>query len=230
MRCFRRVIDPLVPAVLHAGGEFRLRGRVGPQLVGHHHPRQAPSLEELAHEPFGGFGVSPRLNENVQDVAVRIDRPPQPMLRAVDLENDLVEVPPVGRPRPVASDLRCNLCPELRDPDPDRFMGYDDPSLGQKVFNVAQAQGEAVIRPDGVADDGAREAMPLEAGEVVEIQHPGALLGLCGTINLTMPSGSLSLEGRGPDPPFRFGTGTLRSVEMPELPYTYGRGLKLSGM
>ena len=128
--------------MFHAGGEFRLRGRVGTKLVGHHHPRQAPSLEELAHEPFGGRGVAPRLNEDVQHVAVRrandppdhslirltVDRPPEPMSDAVDLEDDLVEVPLVGRAGSMAPDLCGDLRPELRDPDPDRLMGDDDPA------------------------------------------------------------------------------------------------------
>ncbi len=58
MRCFCRVVDPLVATVLYAGREFRLGCRIGSELVGHQHPRQPPSLEELAHEPLRGRGVS----------------------------------------------------------------------------------------------------------------------------------------------------------------------------
>ncbi len=134
-----------------------------------HHPWQAPSLEELAHELLGGRSVAARLHEDVQHLAVGIDCPPEPLLRAVDLEDDLVEVPLVGWPGPVAPDLRSNLRPELRDPGPDRLVGNDHPALREKILDIAQAQGKAMVRPDSVTDDGAREAMPLEAGEVVEI-------------------------------------------------------------
>lgn len=82
--------------MLYARCEFRLGHRIGSELVGHHHPRQAPCLEELAHEQRRGRSVASRLHEDVQDVAVRVDRSPQPMLDAIDLENDLVEVPFVG--------------------------------------------------------------------------------------------------------------------------------------
>jgi len=97
MRCFRRVVDPLVSAMLYARGEFRLGRRIGSELVGHQHPRQTPSLEELAHEQLRGRGVAPRLHEDVQDVPVRVDGPPQPMLRAVDLNDDFIEMPFIRR-------------------------------------------------------------------------------------------------------------------------------------
>ena len=125
----------------------------------------------------------------------RVDRAPEPMLDAVHLEDDLVEVPPVGRPGPITADLRGDLRPELRDPDPDRFMGHGDAALGEKILDITQAQGKAVIRPDGVTDDGARKPMPLEARETVEVQHSTGLSGLRSTINLTI---FLSLRRRCP--------------------------------
>lgn len=91
------------------------------------------------------------------------------MLRAVDLEHDLVEMPLVGRAGSIASDLRRDLRPEPRDPRPDRLLGDGDTPLGQKVFDVAQVQGKTVVGPDGVADDAARKAIPLEAGKIVKV-------------------------------------------------------------
>jgi hypothetical protein len=54
-------------------------------------------------------------------------------------------------------------------------MGNDDAPLGQKVFDISQAQGETMVRPDGVSDYGARKAVPLEVAEIVEVQHSGDL-------------------------------------------------------
>jgi hypothetical protein len=36
---------------------------------------------------------------------------------------------------------------------PNRFIGDDNPALGQKVFHVAKAQRETMIQPDGVTDN-----------------------------------------------------------------------------
>ena len=66
-------------------------------------------------------------------------------------------------------------------------MRYDDPTLGQKVLDVAQAQGEPMVRPDGVSDHRSRETVPFEAREIVEVQHPSPLPGFHGSINLTVP-------------------------------------------
>ena len=117
------------------------------------------------------------------------------MLRAVDLQDNLVEVPLVGWPGTIAPDLRGDLRPELCNPDPDRLVGDDDPALGEEIFDIAQAQSEAVICPDGVADDGARKAMPFEAGEIVKVQHPRGLPGVRGAINLTMPCVASGMQG-----------------------------------
>ena len=130
------------------------------------------------------------LQSNVTRGAVRIDRPPQPTPHAIDLEDNLVEMPLIGWPRPITPDLRSDLRPELRNPHPDRLVGDDDPAFREKILYIAQAQGEPVICPDGVADDGPRKAMPFEAGEIVKVQHPSGLPGLRDTINLTIPFSS----------------------------------------
>ena len=66
-------------------------------------------------------------------------------------------------------------------------MGHGDAALGEKVLNITQAQSEAVMRLDGIADDGPRKPMPLEARETVEVQYPSWLSGLRSIINLTIP-------------------------------------------
>ncbi len=70
-----------------------------------------------------------RLHEDVEYVAICVDRPPQPVSDAIDFEDDLVEMPPVGCRGPVASDLRSELRSKLPDPDPDRLVGDNDPAL-----------------------------------------------------------------------------------------------------
>ena len=51
-------------------------------------------------------------------------------------------------------------------PPPDRFVGHRDAALGQEIFDIAKAHSEAVIQPDGVADDFGRESISLVAQRV----------------------------------------------------------------
>ena len=54
--------------------------------------------------------------------------------------------------------------PELEDPLPDCLVGDVETAFGEQLLNVAVAQREAQIQPDGVLDDEGRKAMPTIAG------------------------------------------------------------------
>ena len=43
--------------------------------------------------------------------------------------------------------------PELQDPSPHRFIGDIQPTLGEQIFDVAIAEGETHIEPNGVPDN-----------------------------------------------------------------------------
>jgi hypothetical protein len=74
-----------------------MRHRVTAELVGDQHPRRrALPLEEFAEEPLGGLGVPARLDQDVEDVAVPVDGPPQLLPTAVDRQEHLVEMPLVA--------------------------------------------------------------------------------------------------------------------------------------
>ena len=48
------------------------------ELVGDRHPRYPALLgQQLTEEPLGGLGVPARLDQDVEDVAVLVDGPPQ---------------------------------------------------------------------------------------------------------------------------------------------------------
>ena len=72
------------------------------ERVGEQHPsRRALPLEEFAEAPRGGLGVAPA--EDVEDVAVLVDGPPQMLPTAVDRQEHLVEMPFVGGAFPAAA-------------------------------------------------------------------------------------------------------------------------------
>ncbi len=72
-----------------------------------------------------------------------IDSPPHVMGFAVDLHEDLVQMPlPVRmgshRADPIPADLRCEHRSKSVPPEPDRLVADIDPPLMQQIFNIAK--------------------------------------------------------------------------------------------
>lgn len=57
-----------------------------------------------------------------------------------------------------------NLGAELDSPTGDGLVADVDPSLRQHLLDIAEAEGEAEIEPDRMADDVHRKPMPNERG------------------------------------------------------------------
>jgi hypothetical protein len=76
------------------------------------------------------------------------------------------------RPGSLPEPLRVREAESLA-PLPDGFVRDRDAAMREEVFGVAEAQGEAVVEPHGVADDGGRESVARVADDVVG--HPATL-------------------------------------------------------
>src|SRR5829696_8945086 len=88
---------------------------VGRQPVRHEHRRSIALLpQELAHEPKGCGFVPARLHEHVQDLALAVDRSPQPKALAPDHDRHLVEVPLRACPGAKPSEVASESWPELQ--------------------------------------------------------------------------------------------------------------------
>src|SRR5262249_228633 len=118
------------------------------------------------------------LHQDVEDQALLVHRPPQPVPLPLDLQHHLVQMPLVtwsGAPptQPVSEGLA-----ELPAPPADRLVADRDPPLREDLLRVAVAHKEAEVQPHRVADDLAREAMPLvEGGRLAHrrvLRHPPA--------------------------------------------------------
>jgi len=59
-------------------------------------------------------------------------------------------------------------------PVPNGFVRDGDTAVREEVLDVAEAQSEAVVEPNGVADDGGWESVARIADDVV--RHPATLL------------------------------------------------------
>jgi hypothetical protein len=147
--------------------EMALRVEIAAQLVGDHDPRLAVLSDQPLEKPLGCFSVSSRLHENVEDVPFRVDGTPQPMFLPSNRDNNLIQVPFVVGARTIAPDAICEMWTKAIDPQSDRFPADNHTTLGQQVFDDGRADGEAMVSPNSVCDDFAREPEALQA------QHTG---------------------------------------------------------
>jgi hypothetical protein len=119
-----------------------LSDTVASQLVSHDHPRhilqtyQQPPPEEA----LGSIGIAPVLNKDVEHNAVLIHGTPDIVLNALDLDEHLVEIPLVPRPRAPAAQAVGKAQAEFPAPAPHSLTGDDNASLSQKPLNITQAR------------------------------------------------------------------------------------------
>ncbi len=88
MRDFRAIVFVLPGTVDHGRHLGAVRGRVAAQLVRDQPARLAAlSFQQLAEEPLGRPLIAPRLDEDVEDVAVLVHGTPQIPPPALNLED-----------------------------------------------------------------------------------------------------------------------------------------------
>jgi len=94
VRILRPIIEALVLPMLDAGHDLPLGRGVAAQLVGDQHTRRPPLLlQKLAQQAFSGSLVAPALDQDIENEALLVNRPPEPMLLAGDGDDDLIKVP-----------------------------------------------------------------------------------------------------------------------------------------
>jgi hypothetical protein len=78
---------------------------------------------------------------------------PQILVLAVDSNEHLIQVPMVAQPSLASAQFASIGGTEFLRPLPDRLIGHDDPPLGEKILDLSEAQAEAMVSPDRLADD-----------------------------------------------------------------------------
>jgi hypothetical protein len=158
----RAVVEVAVLALFDAGQDFSLRGGVALELIGHDDPRDVLTpFQELAEELLRGRLVAAALHQDIQRMAVLIDRPPEIVALVMDGEKDLIEMPFVTGLRTPMAELIGILLAEFATPFPNRFVRDDDATGEQQLFDVPVAEAEAEVQPDAMVDDLHREAVVL---------------------------------------------------------------------
>jgi hypothetical protein len=131
--------------------------------------RKALSLQEPGQQTSGRLGVAAVLGDLVEHLTILIDSPPQPALPAVDAHRDLVEVPDITAGRWLSANAPGIVGTMFSAPSADGLIGDSNSSLKQQFLDMAQAQREPVIEPDGAGNNLWRETVVLVMGE--ELVH-----------------------------------------------------------
>jgi hypothetical protein len=107
------------------------------------------------------------LHKQVENLTFVVNRAPQPKLPARDHYGHLIEMPSRRWPRASATKFSGEQRSELQDRSLHRFVGHIEPTLSEQIFDVATAERETHIEPNGVPDDRGRK---LVAGK--RDRHP----------------------------------------------------------
>jgi IS1 family transposase len=103
----RSVIEAFVLAPLDAGHDHPLGSRIAFQLVGDQHTGLSSLLlQQFTEQALGGRLIAPALDEDVENEALLVSLAPEPMLRAGEGDDDLIEVPCVTMTRHSPTDAR----------------------------------------------------------------------------------------------------------------------------
>lgn len=119
-----RLFNPLFWRCSISGGDLGFGRGEGTELVADQHARLASTPEQLSKEAFGCARVPTRLEQDIQHVAIGVDRPPEPMLLALDRDHD----PFAHQAKACATDPGSKLPAEARDPVPHGLVGNGDPA------------------------------------------------------------------------------------------------------
>jgi hypothetical protein len=191
MRIFRSVVAP-PPAFMAMGDPKITSGRtVRSKVIGHNLVRNKANFPEQFPHQFQCSPLVPlALHENVEDLALSIDGTPQVDQPAIDFDEYLVKVPSGMRLGPASSKVSCDHGTEVFHPATHRLIGNDDPALSQQVLDIAKAEAEPGIEPDGLLNDHGGKAV----SGVADLGHNGRLppgITADKPNNVTVPAGAL---------------------------------------
>jgi hypothetical protein len=160
----RAVVQIPVLPMFHAWEELPLGSAITRQLVRANRPWPiGQALEPLAEKPLRRRLVPPALHQDIEDLTLLIDGPPEIVPLPVTREKDLLQRPCVPGLRPPMAELIRIRLPKLAAPFAHGFVGHRDPACKQQFFHIAIAEAEPEIAPDRVADELDRETVRLRA-------------------------------------------------------------------
>jgi hypothetical protein len=153
------------------------------EFVGHDHPGHvAQTLQQLAKETFGCFRVPSALDQHIEYIPVLINGPPEVVQFASDADKHLIQKLLVAGLRPPHLEAVGVSSSEAQAPFTDCLVADHDASRRQDQLDFAQAEAEAVVKPDRLVDDLGRKAVAaVRVGWRAHARHPATGLGLLPT-------------------------------------------------
>ena len=128
-----------------------MRSRIASELVGDELPRRLARLfQNFAEEVPSGSAVSVACDQNIQHVAVLVHRYPKIMTFAADGDEHFVHVPDVAESTLSSPQSTSIGWSKLPAPGANGLVGYGYATLREKIFDIAKAQREPMVQPDGV--------------------------------------------------------------------------------
>ncbi|GHO73891.1 hypothetical protein KSD_16620 [Ktedonobacter sp. SOSP1-85] len=95
-------------------------------------------FEQFVEEAFGSFCVAATLHKDVKHISVLIHRSPQILSLTTDRKKHLVQMPLVTTTRMTMSQCIGVRLPKFQAPLTYRFIGDDDPALGEKFLDITR--------------------------------------------------------------------------------------------
>ncbi len=157
-----------------------MRRRVAPERVGDQRAGlTAWPLHQRTDEARGCVPVTLGVHENVDHVAVLVDRPPQLVRPPLHGDDQFVQVPRVAHPSSVAPKRTGRRRAAGLTPRSNRLLGdghAPHAPLSQEILGLSNAQTESGVEPDRVPADLGRKSVSRVAGDVAGPQPtlPGA--------------------------------------------------------
>ncbi len=117
---------------------------VAGELVGDDNPRRViPPFHRSSYEGFRSVLIPAVLYEDVDDEAVLVHSPPQPVPPAVDLQRDFVQVQLVARATATPPQLLRVYRAKRAHPLADRLVGHRHAPFCQELLYIPQAERKA---------------------------------------------------------------------------------------
>ncbi len=158
MRVLNPVVEPPARRLFFGGAKLSKSGSIGGEAIGDDLFRLSMALHEFPEEFQRGPLVSSFCDHRLQDFSFVVHGPPEVVPLAVDLHEELVDVPfPFGVGaellNPLPSDLRGEHRAEPVPPIAHRLMAHVDAALMEQVFDIPKRQWEPNIHHHRKAND-----------------------------------------------------------------------------
>ena len=138
----------------HRREDLMVSSPVRAKFIGHKLPGSLTlMLQCLTKEGFGSMAVSMLRYQNIDNISILIHCSPQVVARASDGNECLIDVPDISEPSLFSAQRSCIDRPKFDAPISNCLIRDGDTTFGKQIFNIAKAECESMIEPNGMAND-----------------------------------------------------------------------------